>query len=75
MDRLARRRYLETRLMEIELLIDAVMQQRRESSPRFTLWDIDSPQSELWQNVMNLTYLEASRRAILDTLAELKHPS
>jgi hypothetical protein len=75
MDGAARLRYLERRLMELELLIDAVMQQRHETPPAFTLWDIASPHSDLWQDAMNLTYLEASRRAILETLAEMKRPS
>ena len=74
MDRAARQRYLERRLLEVELLIDAVLRQRQEMPASFTLWDMVSPDSEVWEEAMNLSYLEASRRAIIETLAQLGRP-
>jgi hypothetical protein len=75
MDRSARRRYLERRLMEVEMLIDTVLRQHQASMSAFTLWDIASPDSDLWEDAMDLSYLEASRHAILETLADLNRPT
>jgi len=75
MDRSARRRYLERRLLEVEMLIDTVLSQHQASMSAFTLWDIASPDSDLWADAMDLNYLEASRSAILETLADLNRPA
>lgn len=67
----ARRRYLQRRLNEIERMIEYILWQRLEESSAFASWDATTGHRELWEDIMDLNYLEASRRAILQTLADL----
>lgn len=75
MDRAARQRYLERRLIEVEAQIEAILRQREENDVPVSLWDVLNADSELWQEAMDLSYLEASRHAIMQTLADLGRPA
>jgi hypothetical protein len=75
MDRAAKRRYLEHRLNEIDHIIEHLLDRHMDDPSPVTIWDVTSPDSDLWTDMMDLDYLEASRRAILQTLADLNRPS
>ena len=75
MDRAVRRRYLERQLQEIEMLIDYIMSQRQGDASAYNVWDARDSDSDLWGDMMDLNYLEASRHAILATLSDLSRPA
>ena len=75
MGRAAKRRYLERRLHEVENMIEAVLLQQEVDLSPPSLWDVTSQDSDFWHDAMDLNYLEASRHAILQTLAALSRPA
>ena len=75
MNRAAKRRYLEHRLREIERMIETVLLQQQMDMVPPSLWEVTSTDSDFWQDAMDLNYLEASRHAILQTLADLSRPA
>ena len=74
MDRSQQRRYFQRRLSEIDRLIQFLVEDHLEDE-RFSVWEMTSPDSELWDDIMDLHYLEASRQAILEILADLNRPA
>lgn len=74
MSRASKRLYLHRRLDEVESQIQAGLFRYLNSlfsaGPHWL-----SRRQELWEDVMTLHYLEASRRAILQSLADLNMPA
>jgi hypothetical protein len=74
MDGPARRRYLGRRLSEIEWLIQFAL--FRQTAPvDISTLDLMGSDREVWEKIMDLNYLEASRQAILQALADLSWPA
>jgi hypothetical protein len=67
----ARRRYLSNRLRELDRLIEVTVYQHVQDHPTSSSWELSSDESDLWEEVMDLHYLEASRQAIWQTLDDL----
>ncbi len=74
MNRATKRLYLHRRLDEVENQIQSSLFRYLNSlfsaGPHWL-----SRRQELWEDVMHLHYLEASRRAILQSLADLNMPA
>jgi hypothetical protein len=74
MNRATKRLYLHRRLDEVESQIQTSLFRYLNSlfsaGPHWL-----SRRQELWEDVMDLHYLEASRRAILQSLADLNMPA
>jgi len=74
MDTPTRRRYLGRRLSEIEWLIQSVLFRQAKPVDIASL-DVMDADREVWEKIMDLNYLEASRQAILQALIDLSWPA
>lgn len=74
MNRASKRLYLHRRLDEVESQIQTslfrYLNNLFSAGPHWL-----SRRQELWEDIMNIHYLEASRRAILQSLADLNMPA
>ena len=67
----AKRRYLARRLNEVERLIQSMLYRQQEGEWGLSSLEALDTDSELWERMMDLSYLEASRQAILQALLDL----
>jgi len=71
----AKRHYLSHRLTEIEWLIESVLFNRQRHVLDISPLDLVNTDREIWERILDLSYLEASRQAILQTLLDLSQPA
>jgi len=72
MNNSAKQRYLRRRLFELEQMIEFYLTERIGSGAAGRAFEMVDGRSELWEDLMDLDYLEASRQAILQAMADLR---
>ena len=71
----AKRHYLSHRLTEVEWLIESVLFNRQKHMLDISPLDLVNTDRAIWERILDLSYLEASRQAILQTLLDLSQPA